>query len=110
MLDLNCDRPKRKLDNGRSTIGFLTTVVLERRDEGHGMKRFYVLPIEPALFGDTALVREWGRLGTLGRRRIDHHATGILSQEALGVWLSRKLTRLCCHLIPEADARFRAMV
>ncbi|WP_247419007.1 WGR domain-containing protein [Bradyrhizobium sp. 159] len=27
------------------------------------MARFYVLPIEPPLFGDTALLREWGRLG-----------------------------------------------
>ena len=43
----------------------LQLLVLERRDEGHGMKRFYVLPIEPTLFGDTALVPEWGRLGTL---------------------------------------------
>ncbi|WP_461324638.1 WGR domain-containing protein [Bradyrhizobium diazoefficiens] len=28
------------------------------------MARFYVLTIEPTLFGDTALVREWGRLAT----------------------------------------------
>ncbi|WP_247992268.1 hypothetical protein [Bradyrhizobium sp. 186] len=27
--------------------------------------------IEPALFGDTALLREWGRLGKRGRRRLD---------------------------------------
>ncbi|WP_346659405.1 WGR domain-containing protein [Bradyrhizobium sp. 141] len=35
------------------------------------MSRFYVLMIEPALFGDTALLREWGRLGKRGRRRLD---------------------------------------
>ena len=35
------------------------------------MARFYVLAIEPTLFGDTAVVREWGRIGSLGRRRLD---------------------------------------
>src|SRR2546430_13587584 len=35
-------------------------LVLERRDPARNMARFYVLTIEPTLFGDTALVREWG--------------------------------------------------
>ncbi len=35
------------------------------------MARFYVLAIEPTLFGETALVREWGRIGSWGRRRLD---------------------------------------
>ncbi|MFC4842444.1 MULTISPECIES: WGR domain-containing protein [Bradyrhizobium] len=46
-------------------------LVLERRDPARNMARFYVLTIEPTLFGDTALVREWGRLGGRGRRRLD---------------------------------------
>jgi hypothetical protein len=29
------------------------------------MARFYALAIEPTLFGDMALVREWGRIGSL---------------------------------------------
>ncbi|MGY4437513.1 WGR domain-containing protein [Bradyrhizobium sp. LM2.3] len=37
-------------------------LVLERRDPARNMARFYVLTIEPTLFGDTALVREWGRV------------------------------------------------
>jgi predicted DNA-binding WGR domain protein len=41
-------------------------LVLERRDPARNMARFYVLTIEPTLFGDTALVREWGRLGGCG--------------------------------------------
>ncbi|WP_433996279.1 WGR domain-containing protein [Bradyrhizobium jicamae] len=46
-------------------------LVLERCDPARNMARFYVLTIEPTLFGDTALVREWGRLGQRGRRRLD---------------------------------------
>jgi len=37
-------------------------LVLERRDENRNMARFYVLAIEPILFGDSALVREWDGL------------------------------------------------
>ncbi|WP_346658164.1 WGR domain-containing protein [Bradyrhizobium sp. 138] len=38
-------------------------LVLEPCDPARNMARFYVLTIEPPLFGDTALLREWGRLG-----------------------------------------------
>lgn len=46
-----------------NTPGKLQMLVLERRDEGCNMARFYVLAIEPTLFGDTALIREWARIG-----------------------------------------------
>lgn len=36
-------------------------LVLEPCDLARNMARFYVLTIEPPLFGDTALLREWGR-------------------------------------------------
>jgi predicted DNA-binding WGR domain protein len=51
--------------------GNLQMLVLERRDSHRNLARFYVLAIEPTLLGDSALVREWGRIGTLGRRRLD---------------------------------------
>ncbi len=31
------------------------------------MARFYAFSIEPTLFGETRLVRRWGRIGTVGR-------------------------------------------
>ena len=34
-------------------------------------RRYYRLRIEPGLFGDWGLVREWGRMGSAGRRRTD---------------------------------------
>lgn len=71
----------------------LQMLVLERRDPSRNMARFYVLAIEPTLFGDAALVREWGRIGSLGRRRLDLHADMATAEEALEVWLERKARR-----------------
>ena len=47
----------------------LLHIVLERVDPSQNMARYYVLSIEPTLFGDSALVREWGRIGSSGQRR-----------------------------------------
>ncbi len=38
-------------------------------DVTENRQRFYVLTWQPTLFGDGALVRTWGRLGTEGRSR-----------------------------------------
>lgn len=65
-------------------------LVLERRDATVNMARFYVLSLEETLFGDTALVREWGRLGTSGRRRLDLFQARSQASEALESWLTRK--------------------
>lgn len=40
---------------------------IERRDPARNMARFYALSIEATLFGDTRLVRRWGRVGTHGK-------------------------------------------
>jgi predicted DNA-binding WGR domain protein len=71
----------------------LQLLVLERRDPLCNIARFYVLAIEPTLLGDTALVREWGRIGSRGRRRLDLHANPDLAAEALDRWLARKSRR-----------------
>ena len=68
-------------------------LVLERREPAANVARFYVLTIEETLFGDTALVREWGRLGTSGRRRLDLFEERAQASEALENWLGRKLRR-----------------
>jgi predicted DNA-binding WGR domain protein len=57
------------------------------------MERYYVLSVEPTFLGDTDLVREWGRIGQPGLRRVDLHAAPDGAQEALSVWLARKLRR-----------------
>lgn len=80
--------PVRDTDPGK-----LQMLVLERRDDARNMARFYVLAIEPTLFGDAALVREWGRIGAQGRRRLDLHADHAAAAEALETWLMRKARR-----------------
>lgn len=71
----------------------LQLLVLDRTAPHQNMARFYVLSIEPTLFGDTALVREWGRWGRQGRRRLDLYASVDGAVEALEDWLRRKMKR-----------------
>lgn len=42
-------------------------VALRRIDPDKNMARFYAIAIERTLFGDWAVVRRWGRIGTGGR-------------------------------------------
>lgn len=44
---------------------------IQRIDPCKNMARFYAMSIEPTLFGDTSLIRNWGRIGTRGQWRID---------------------------------------
>lgn len=57
---------------------------LERRDAGRNMARFYALSIEETLFGQTCLVRRWGRIGTTGRM-VQHSFDG--EGDAVGLFL-----------------------
>lgn len=68
-------------------------LVLERVDDAQNMARYYVLSVEPTLFGDPAMVREWGRIGTSGRRRIDLFPERMDARVALSTWLRRKLKK-----------------
>ena len=49
------------------TIQYL---MLDRCDPTCNMARYYVLAIEPSLFGEATLIREWGRIGFQGRERL----------------------------------------
>lgn len=71
----------------------LNVLVLDRCDPSQNVSRFYVLRIEPSLFGDPTLVREWGRIGQRGRQRIELHPTEDKAAEALESWLRRKQRR-----------------
>ena len=72
----------------------LQLLMLERVDPALNMHRYYVLSVEPTLFGDVALRREWGRIGSpRGRARLDFHTGPREAGEALQVWLRRKVAR-----------------
>ena len=44
---------------------------LQKRDPEHNQYRYYLLTVQPNLFGTWSLVREWGRIGRPGRMQID---------------------------------------
>ncbi len=46
-------------------------VVLHRIDVSRNMARFYAMHLTPTLFGEIAVVRNWGRIGGQGRVRSD---------------------------------------
>ena len=68
-------------------------LVLDRFDPACNMARYYVLAIEPSLFGDATLIREWGRLGRPGQRRVELYENQSYAVEALETWLERKRRR-----------------
>ena len=73
-----------------NTIPF---VILDRYDPDRNMARYYVLSIEPSLFGDIALVRQWGRHGRNGRHRIELFRERAHAIETLEAWFARKTRR-----------------
>ncbi|WP_245484986.1 WGR domain-containing protein [Ciceribacter ferrooxidans] len=44
---------------------------LRRVDPERNMARFYLLTIQPTLFGGVSLIRNWGRIGTSGQVKIE---------------------------------------
>ncbi|MHA6688712.1 WGR domain-containing protein [Mesorhizobium sp. A556] len=45
----------------------MNTLHLRRIDPTRNMARFYVLSVQPTLFGGVSVVRNWGRIGTSGQ-------------------------------------------
>jgi predicted DNA-binding WGR domain protein len=70
-------------------------IVLERVDPARNIARYYVLSIEPTLFGKHTLIRRWGRIGSLGRERHQFFGGEDASQAqvTLETWLARKRKR-----------------
>jgi len=51
------------------------SLTLYRIDPARNMHRFYRLNIQPDLFGNQCLIREWGRIGRLGQMRSTPYPT-----------------------------------
>jgi predicted DNA-binding WGR domain protein len=47
----------------------MTAIALTRDDIHRKMARFYKLDVQPTLFGEWAVVREWGPIGRAGTVR-----------------------------------------
>jgi predicted DNA-binding WGR domain protein len=70
-------------------------IVLERVDPARNIARYYVLSIEPTLFARHTLIRRWGRIGCVGRARLQFFKSedALRAQVTLETWLSRKRNR-----------------
>lgn len=64
-----------------------------RIDPARNMARFYMLSLEPTLFGDVAVLRHWGRIGTQGRQAVSLHATRAEAQKMLARQIARRRKR-----------------
>jgi len=49
---------------------------LERKDPAKNMNRFYKVVVTETLFGEWALIREWGRIGSPGTVREEWYLAG----------------------------------
>ena len=58
------------------------SMTLYRIDPARNMQRYYHLDIQPDLFGNHCLLREWGRIGKPGQMRSVPYPTGDQAQAA----------------------------
>jgi predicted DNA-binding WGR domain protein len=71
----------------------MTACTLRRIDPARHMARFYAMDVQPDLFGCIILTKQWGRIGTHGRRVGESHATEALAVAALQRQAERKRRR-----------------
>jgi predicted DNA-binding WGR domain protein len=71
----------------------MSAVHLARVDPARNMRRFYRLDVQPDLFGDFAVVKEWGRIGARGRMVGEWHTTEAAAIAALQCQAARKRRR-----------------
>ena len=66
---------------------------LTRTDPTRNMARFYTMALQPTLFGDWALLREWGRIGSAGRLVSSRFASEQEAALAMAEYLKAKLSK-----------------
>ncbi len=74
------------------------TIALRRVDPDTNTARFYVLTLERDLFGNFAVTRQWGRVGTAGRVITEPFGTELDAGEAMGRLAALKRRRGYRHL------------
>jgi predicted DNA-binding WGR domain protein len=61
----------------------MNSVILYRIENVRRMHRFYRMDVQPTLFGQWCLIREWGRIGSTGQTRSLHFPTAAEAHAAL---------------------------
>ncbi|TCQ02430.1 putative DNA-binding WGR domain protein [Rhizobium sp. PP-F2F-G36] len=59
-----------------------TPLHLTRIDPARNMARFYMLALQPTLFGGVSVIRNWGRIGTQGQAKIETYDDGATAEDA----------------------------
>jgi predicted DNA-binding WGR domain protein len=76
---------------------------LHRIDKTRNMARGYELSVQPGLFGDVAVTRHWGRIGTAGQTREYWFDTEDAAQKDADTILRQKLRRGYARLASDAE-------
>ena len=77
-----------------AVVGFQEYARFERIDHAQNCERFYVLSWQPLLWGNAALVRSWGRIGSQGNRRLEaEYPDREAAQPLVERLIRRRLTR-----------------
>ena len=72
---------------------FAEEASLARVNHAENMWRFYRMEIWPDLLGGALLMRQWGRIGTEGRRRLDPYPDSGAALNALARLVQAKRRR-----------------
>lgn len=86
-----------------------TDLYFQRVDPSRNMARYYALSIQPTLFGETSLIRAWGRIGTLGQE-MSHSFASEADAVAMLLALARRkrakgyVDKTSCGKSPEKTA------
>lgn len=75
----------------------MSDVYLTRIDPDQNMARYYRMSLQPTLFGEWAVVREWGRIGRGGQVRAVAYPTASEADRALTALSSAKLQKGYSH-------------
>ncbi|MCK1289376.1 WGR domain-containing protein [Bradyrhizobium sp. 30] len=69
----------------------MTAIMLTRVDHRCNMGRYYKLDIQPTLFGECSLMREWGRIGRAGTVRIETYSSrGQADMTMISKWAQKR--------------------
>lgn len=80
-------------DNMAQLEVFPDRAYLRREDPSRNMHRFYFMAVQRDLFGRASLIREWGRIGSPGRMRIEPHPDEGRAVDALAALIAMKRKR-----------------
>lgn len=66
---------------------------LRHEEPTKNMRLFYLMTVQRDLFGGASLIREWGRIGSPGKVRVEHHPDEGHAVNALAEVMTAKRKR-----------------